>query len=830
MERDHSGLKTGFLAWMLVCVFMLSAMAQTASESVAEFQKDVRPLLENYCYDCHGGDEKKGDVSFEELKSNSDILNHDLWFRVLKNLRAGLMPPAKRTARPSLEERQRIEGWIKYQAFAINPQNPDPGRVTIRRLNRAEYRNTVRDLMGVDFDTEEEFPADDTGYGFDDIGEVLTMSPMLLEKYLAAAETIVTKAVPTTSKIVVERIIPGRRFHDTNSPADNYTQGGLSLSYKTATAVANTFKAEHAGRYELEIVLTLNERYVDNKFDYNKCRVIFKADGQELLNKDYARESSKPFHYKINRDWQAGEHELTFELQPLTPDAPSVRSLTLRIDSVTVRGPYDEKYFIPTKNYTRFFPRNVPVPGNKAARRAYAEELLRAFATKAFRRPADDDTVKRLADLAAETYTKPGHTFESGIAHAMIAVMASPRFLFREDVTEPVSPTNVNPFIDEYSLASRLSYFLWSSMPDDELMQLAGAGSLRKNLTAQVNRMLADPRSEALVDNFTGQWLQARDISTVPIDARSVLAGDAKTTDEEKQQLRSEKPPRIELDGEVRQSMKAEVDKYFDYVMRQNRDAIELVDSDYTFLNERLAKFYGLTNLDVKGSETRKVTLPPDCPRGGILTMGGVLAVTSNPTRTSPVKRGLFILDNILGVPPPPPPPNIPPLEDAAKSINGHTPTLRETLAIHRQSPLCSSCHNRLDPPGLALENFNAMGMWRESQFSQPIDSTGKLITGESFTNVIELKHILAAKHRDDFYHTLTEKMLTYALGRGLEYYDVETVDQIVSNLKKNDGHISALLTGIIESSPFQKSRKQDTVSTDIAPISPTAQVAGLKN
>jgi hypothetical protein len=812
---------------MLVCLSVLSALAQTVPKPVAEFQKDIRPLLENYCYDCHGGDEKKGGISFEALKSDDEILNHDLWLKVLKNVRAGLMPPAKRKNRPTAEERQRVEAWIKYQAFGIDPQNPDPGRVTIRRLNRAEYRNTVRDLMGVNFDTVEEFPADDTGYGFDDIGEVLNISPMLLEKYLAAAETIVAEAVPTTSSVAVERVVAGRRFHGPDFPQDNNARGGLSLSYKKAAAVSDTFKAEHGGHYQLRVDLTLNEHYVDNKFDYNKCRLIFKVDGQELLNKEYDRESSKPFHYEFGRDWQAGEHELAFELQPLTPDQPSIRSLTVRIDSVTVRGPYDEKYSVRPKNYAQFFPKDVP--GDGAARRAYAEELLRAFASKAFRRPVDDETVKRLAKLAAETYTKPGQTFEAGVAHAMTAVLASPRFLFREDMTEPVSRANASPFIDEYSLASRLSYFLWSSMPDDELFRLAGAGLLRQNLAAQVKRMLADPRSEALVEDFTGQWLQARDISTVPIDARSVLAGDAKDLGEEREELRSEKSPRIDLDGDLRECMKEEAEKYFAYVLHQDRDVSELVDSDYTFLNERLARFYGLSSLGVKGGDMRKVTLPPDCPRGGVLTMGAVLAVTSNPTRTSPVKRGLFILDNILGVPPPPPPANLPPLEDAAKSITGHPPTLRELLAVHRQSPLCSSCHNRLDPPGLALENFNAMGMWRDSQLSQPIDATGKLLTGESFTNVIQLKHILATDHRDEFYRTLTEKMLTYALGRGLEYYDVETVDEIVRDLKKDDGRFSALLTGIIESSPFQKSRKQDTMATETTSNRPATQVA-VKN
>ena len=361
-------------------------------------------------------------------------------------------------------------------------------------------------------------------------------------------------------------------------------------------------------------------------------------------------------------------------------------------------------------------------------------------------------------------------------------------------------------------------------MPDDELFRQASSGTLRKNLAAEITRMLADPRSTALVQNFAGQWLQARDIATAPIDARSVLAGDAVDPDAFRREARKSKNPGPDLDGELRQNMRDELENYFGYVIRENRDVTELVDSDYTFLNERLARFYNLTNVQVRGQQIRKVTLPSDNPRGGVLTMGGVLVVTSNPTRTSPVKRGLFILDNILGVPPPPPPANIPPLEDAAKGITDHSPTLRETLAIHRQNALCSSCHNRLDPPGLALENFNAMGMWRENQQGQPIDSAGKLIPGESFSNIQELKHILVANHREDFYRTLTGKLLTYALGRGLEYYDVETVDQIVDRLKKEDGHFSALLIGIIESAPFQKSR-QIVETTEIAPQKSATQL-----
>ncbi|MDB6020562.1 MAG: hypothetical protein JWQ04_419 [Pedosphaera sp.] len=818
--------------------FGISAMAAELPVA-AHFRADIQPILTEYCFDCHADGANKGGVAFDEFKSEESLVtNRNLWLAALKNLRAGLMPPEKKP-RPTAAEIRRIEDWIKYDAFSLDPKNPDPGRVTLRRLNRVEYRNTIRDLMGMDYDTNEEFPADDTGYGFDNIGDVLTLSPMLFEKYLDAAKTIVAKTVPTVSLVVVEKTIPGHAFNRDNGDDGRKT---LRLSYYDHASVSNTFHVEHAGRYQLVLDMAANEKFVDEQFDYNKCRLIFKADGQELLRREFIREGDRPFHFEFNREWPAGDHQLTFEVEPLAPNEKQARSLSLRIDSVTVRGPLDEKYQVPPKNYARFFTKDAPK--NTAERRVYARQLLGAFATKAFRHPADDATVDRLTNLAEGFYKQRGQTFEAGIAHAMTAVLASPQFLFREENIEPNQPPGTQPFVDEYALASRLSYFLWSSMPDDELFRLAATKQLRQNLPAQVKRMLADYRSDALVHNFAGQWLQARDIDTVNIDARSVLDRE-ETQDPEivrmkarlrelrsrpREELNAEetkeykeirtklfgdggfRPPRVELGGELRQAMRHEVESYLGHIIHEDRSVRELIDSDYTYLNERLARHYGLTNLNIAGSELRLVKLPAGSPRGGVLTMGSVLAVTSNPTRTSPVKRGLFILENVLGTPSPPPPPNIPPLEDSEKAVAGRQPTLREVLAIHREKPLCASCHNRMDPLGLALENFNAMGMWREKERDQDIEAAGKLITGEKFNNIRELKHILATDHHLDFYRTFTGKMLTYALGRGLEYYDVETVDQIVDSLEKQDGRFSALLTGIIESAPFQKRRESATV------------------
>ncbi|HMP82968.1 MAG TPA: DUF1592 domain-containing protein, partial [Verrucomicrobiota bacterium] len=758
-----------------------------------------------------------------------------LWWRVLKNVRDGMMPPPKKP-QPTTADKQRLEQWILSRVFELDPKNPDPGRVTLRRLNRVEYRNTVRDLMGVDYDTNAEFPPDDTGHGFDNIGDVLTLSPMLLEKYLEAARTIVARSVPLASRVVSERRIHGRHFQPDDVESGgrrNRRDAPLSLSFYSAASVTNQFRISTPGSYQLALDLMVNDRYVDNVFDYNRCRLVFKADGKELFQREFSWEGGKAYRHELDVEWTPGERELTFELHPLTPNEAQTRTLSVQITAVTVRGPMETKHWVKPRNYDRFFPR--PVPENVNERRAYASELMRGFASKAFRRPADDATVNRLTDLAEAVYSQPEKTFEEGVAQSMVAVLASPRFLFREEGVEPGDPQRA--YVDEFALASRLSYFFWSSMPDDELLRLAGEGGLRTNLSAQVTRMLADGKSEALVKNFTGQWLHARDIESVTIDSRAVLRrenkpdpemeavrrrfrqlnekSDEQLTTEERTELRelrdrvrqsNRQPLRAELNGDLRRSMRQETEMVFDHVLRQDRNLIELVDGDYTFLDERLAAHYGIDG--VKGNELRLVKLPPDSPRGGILTQGTVLAVTSNPTRTSPVKRGVFILDNILGTPPPPPPPDIPPLEDATKDVKDRTPTLRETLAAHRENPSCSSCHNRMDPLGLAFENFNALGMWRDSELGEPVDAAGQLITGEQFNGVKELKRLLAEKYSRDFYRTVTEKVLTYALGRGLDYYDVTTVDEIVSRIEKADGRPSALLSGVVESAPFQMTRR----------------------
>lgn len=854
----------------LISLLVVGASVQAAEiveeSALVSFREDIEAVFDEYCYDCHGFGTSKGGVTLDEFGSDAELrADPDLWLAVLNNVRKGIMPPSDEL-QPTLAEREQIARWIKDIAFGLDPAHPDPGRVTLRRLNRIEYRNTVRDLLGVDFDTENEFPADDSGHGFDNIADVLTVSPMLLEKYFDAAQQIIDEAVPQEPLVVAEAWIAGTEFEslvaidesfepepETEEEGDyaeavneearpdvEVWQAGeklgdtLHLSYYHPARLGRTIRIKQAGDYEISFDMRLAEKYVDGRFDLNEAILVLKLNGEVVHERRLVREGYVPATAVIGRMLDPGQHELVVEIYPTLPAREKIRDLKIRLNHVIVRGPLACEHWVQPSEYADFFPR--PVPASRAEQDDYRREILGDFARRAYRRPADPSMVNRLVAVARSVSDQPGSNFEKGVAQAMVAVLASPGFIFREEMAQvELAGLGVAP-VDEFSLASRLSYFLWSSMPDAELMQLAGEGRLRENLGDQVRRMLADKRSEELVHNFTGQWLHARDIETVPIQAFNVfmrenpdpelnaaykrllelqLVDRPDRTEEQLQEMkalykvvraayRADYP---RLDGGLREAMQSETEDYFDYILREDRSVIELLDSDYTFVNEELAEHYDLQELGVTGEEMRRVTLPEGSVRGGVLTQGTLLAVTSNPTRTSPVKRGVFILENILGAPPPPPPPNIPGLEDAVSEEELMKLSLRETLALHASQPTCASCHQRMDPLGLALENFNALGKFRETELDLPIEPEGQLISGEKFADIRELKRILANERRDDFLHTLTEKMLTYALGRGMEYYDIVTIDQIVERLEANEFRMSALIGGIIESAPFQQTR-----------------------
>jgi hypothetical protein len=607
-------------------------------EGKTAFSREVPPLLLEYCVTCHGGAKPRGQLPLDQLAQKPDFAKNIVaWEKVLTVLRGGDMPPPGRK-RPEPAVFQRAAAAIDAELERTYARLPrDPGRVTIRRLNRVEYRNTIRDLMGVDYPATEELPSDDVGYGFDNIADVLSLAPVHLEKYLAAAEKIVS-----------------------------------------------------------EVFLDVKRRE---------------------------------------------------------------RFLSWRGDA---RNP------------------------REAARR-----ILTEFARRAYRRPVSPQEVERLLQLVDKA-RQDGDGPEEALQVAFKAVLVSPHFLFR--IERDPAPDEKRPLplpaeryvpgvypISEYELATRLAYFLWSSMPDEELFQLAEKGQLRQNLDAQVKRMLQSPKSRALVENFAGQWLQLRNLSSIMIDPKLF--------------------PRY--DAFMRESMQRETEMYFEYILREDRSILEFLDSDYTFLNERLARHYGIEG--VQGLEMRLVKLP-DRRRGGILTHASILTVTSNPTRTSPVKRGKFILENILGTPPPPPPPDVPELDNDKNAVL--TGSLRQRMEKHRENPGCAVCHVKMDALGFGLENFDAIGAWRTKDGSFEIDPSGTLPDGTTFRNPAELRQALL-QQADQFRRCLAEKLLTYALGRGLEPTDNVFLREIVAQTKQGGDRFSALILAIVHSDPFQLRRGQ---------------------
>jgi hypothetical protein len=784
----------------------------------ARYHKQIKPILSEYCYSCHGEGQKEGGLSLDTFASDDALLrDRDSWHKVLKKVRSGTMPPVGELA-PNDEQREQIASWIKADVFGTYPDHPDPGRVTVRRLNRVEYRNTVRDLMGIDFDTEVEFPPDDTGFGFDNIGDVLSMSPLLFEKYIRAADTIVAQAVPTKSRVARSAVVAGSEF-----VTEDDSSAAKSTSFYDHATLTHTFCVEHAGDYRLELKVNVNGGF---DFDPGRCSMVFDIDGNQRLEKELSWKENESYEYEIAlHNWPVGDHRLGLKVSPLVAKDQKKTDVRLQLERVRVVGPLDEKHWIRPTNYDRFFPDGPPGVSKDEWER-YARKVLGTFARRAYRRPIDDAALDKLVSIAAATYAGPESRFEEGVAQAIMAILCSPRFLYRVEQTEPLQDGEVYPLIDEYSLAARLSYYLWSTMPDDELLDLAERGQLRVSLQAQVRRMIEDKKSSSLASNFIGQWLQARDVETASVDViaamgmreevdalvekyKAALEMNNGEHDEESQKLR-DRLIQLTIVAPIqalalRKPMRQETEMQFEYILREDRSLLELIDSDYTFLNKALAAYYGIDG--VTGDEMRRVDLPPGSPRGGVLTHAGVLLVTSNPTRTSPVKRGLFVLQNILGTPPPAAPPNIPELEVAAKEFGEHEPTMREILERHRSNSLCRSCHSKMDPLGLAFENFNAMGIWRDKEKDKEIDTAGRLITGESFDGVRDLKKILANERRADFYRCITEKMFTFAVGRGVEYYDEHTIDHVAEQLERHGGRPSLLVTGIIESAAFQRRR-----------------------
>ncbi len=752
--------------------------AQKLAARKADFEKNVLPILENYCFDCHGDGASKGDLAIDQHLDDFQKLlrDHHTWKVVMHNVETKVMPPPKRKDLPSEEERKKLVTWIEKEIFRYDCNHPDPGRVTLRRLNRAEYNNTIRDLTGVKFRPADDFPADDSGYGFDNIGDVLSLSPVLFEKYLKAAEKVMDQAIRTAKPSKPKRTFDAERLRG----------GNRSRSSRVLATTGEVFaELPFPGDGEYRITIRAGATQGGDEL----ARLDFRIDGKTVRSVDVPQHHEKPGTFEWKGKAKAGKRRVGgfFPNDFYDPKArdPNRRDRNLFIHSITVEGPLHHQPGPPSDFHRRYID-SEPVTDkfDERARKAITE-----FAARAWRRPVGNDEVEKLMAIASTTRDEKDYAFEKGVQLAFTAVLTSPSFLFRGELQPNPDNPKGNHLIDEHALASRLSYFLWSSTPDDELRRHADAGTLRKNLRAQVERMLNDWKAGALTRNFAGQWLQLRNMELVTPDRRRFR----------------------EWNGGLAYDMRKETEMLFEHIAKNNRSVLEFLTADYTFVNERLARHYGIE--EIRGSKMRQVSLK-GTPRGGILTHGSILTLTSNPTRTSPVKRGKWVLDNILGTPPPEAPPNVPNLVEKRKR-GEDVGTVRERLEAHREDPNCAACHALMDPIGFALENYDAVGRWRDEEDGKPVETAGQLVSGEKFANAVDLRTILSNQKGADFVRCMSEMMLTYALGRGLEFYDKCAVKEITGKVSKNGHRFTEMVMAVVESVPFQYRRGDGERSYD---------------
>jgi hypothetical protein len=740
------------------------------------FQAKVLPFIKTYCLDCHSGDRAKGGLTLEgyvsEAHARKDRKN---WLAVQHVIAAGEMPP-KNKPQPTKEEKEFLIAWIQNVLTFIDcrPDVPkDPGRVTIRRLNRAEYNNTIRDLCGVDFKPADDFPADDVGYGFDNIGDVLSFQPILLEKYLAAADKILEKAinVPELPKNDKQFFRPQNIL--TNPRSAKTPQPGVKIIFGAAGGQAILEKHNFPAQGDY----TIRFRGWGTKVGGAHPQVTIRVDRKDIKTFTVDAEQGKAKTYEVTAKLPAGEVQVQVAFVNSFEDKDSKKAREFGLENIEIEGPFNP---VPPPDSSSVKLLLIAKPGAGMDARAAAEKVLTNFARRAYRRPVKPAEVARLMRLF-DTATRQGEPFHQALKLPMKAVLVSPNFLYRiED--DPKNPNDIR-IISEFELATRLSYFIWSTMPDEELFQLAAKGELRKPgvLEAQVKRMLRDPRSKTLAENFAGQWLELRKIKALAPD-KGYYPG---------------------WDDQLRDAIIHEPEAFFEYVVQNDRPILDFLDADYTFVNERLAKHYGISG--VTGPNFRMVKLP-DRRRGGVIPMASTMTITSNPTRTSPVKRGKWIMENILGTPPPPPAPDVPELPPTGE-LKG---TLRQQMEQHRADPKCAVCHNKLDPLGFGLENFDGIGGWRTQDNRRDIDASGELPGNVKFDGPAELRKVLVGK-ADQFRSCFGEKLLTFALGRGLEYYDKCALDGIVSASKADGDKFSAMVLAIVRSDPFQKRKGKRT-------------------
>ena len=755
----------------------------TASAAATPLPAPVKSAVSQYCLDCHDGEIKKGDFDVGKILTDDLQPHSDDWERVVRKLAARQMPPVGKD-RPSEKDYERLVATLGSSLDKAAAKNPNPGRTdTFRRLNRTEYQNAVRDLLGLEIDAAALLPKDDSSHGFDNV-TVGDLSPTLLNRYISAAEKISRLAVGAPMN---------KPNGDTFRLKPDLTQEehveGLPLGTRGGTLIRHTFPRD--GEYEVQVRLTRDRNeVVEGLQESHELEVLvdrataarFKVE-RPKGDRDFEKVDA---HLKARVKVKAGVREVgvTFLKNPSslveTKREPYQARYNMHrhprlspaVYQVSITGPYESKEAGDTLSRRKIF---VSYPAKPSEEDACAERILSAFVRKAYRRPVTGADLAKPLEFYREAKAAGG--FEAGIGSALSAVLVSPEFLFRIER----DPADVAPGtayrISDVALASRLSFFLWSSIPDEELLAAAERGELHrpKSLEKQVRRMLADPRAGSLVENFAAQWLYLRNLDSFTPDLRLFP----------------------DFDDNLREAFRRETELHFEALLKEDRNVLDLLKADHTFLNERLAKHYGIPN--VYGSQFRRVALGPDSQRGGLLRQGSVLTVTSYATRTSPVIRGHWILGNLLGTPPPPPPANVPDLKE--NTVSDSLP-MRARLAEHRANAACASCHNLMDPVGFALENFDAIGRWRVAEDGLPVDASGGFPDGSKFTGVAGLEAGLL-RHPELFVGTMTEKLLTFALGRGIEEHDAPAVRRIVQDAKGAGNRFSSVIIGIVNSTPF---------------------------
>ena len=779
MPRTPRMLALGLIAASTLFPVAGLHAAQAGDEhSVREaFDGRVRPLLETFCYQCHGNAKQKGDLNLASYgTATAALTTRKLWKSISGKLAEKDMPPEEESKQPSDADRRVIIDWVA-SLKAID--RPDPGRTTLHRLNRSEYGYTIRDLLGIDFQAGADFPKDDVSDGFDNIADSLSLSPFLMEKYLISADAILDRAL--LGDTVVLRAGAGELEAVVDGRTEPGVAGARQRLFTGPGELTRTLTCPTAGSYTLAV------RAGADQLGDAPVRVAISIDGRALIDSAVAAPTTQPGVITCTEPLSAGAHRLAVlvrlpayangtQLAGLqsTPIAQHAHRRTVVIESVEVLAPTAPTASEQTRGIL------VAMPGAGLGKREAARQIAERFASRAYRRPANAEQVALLLQVF-DLADQQGRSFTRAVKEMLKAALVSPEFLFRIEQERP-GDQDGNYLIDDFDLASRMSYFLWSSAPDQQLIDLAAAGTLHDPAVerAQIRRMIADDRTQRFIDNFAGQWLLLRN-----------LMGDGQDAGKKGKGLNG-------LSPEVRQAMFAEGTGLFGHILRDGCSIADFIDPDYTFLNESLARHYGIPG--VTGEQMRLVHLD-DRRRGGVLTMGALLAVNSHPDRTSPTKRGRWVLEEIIGKPPPPPPPNVPQLQFVrAKNPKA---TDREILEIHRAKPACASCHRVMDPIGFGLENFDNQGRWRDTIKDVAIDVSGELPGKRSFNGPAELKHIIA-EHTDDLARVLSQRVLTYALGRAPQYFDDDAIDAIVAAAAASSYHLDTIIAETMLSFPFR--------------------------